>query len=74
MERRTIERVEYCLVQEQSSQAVLSPCPSPAHAAAVVGLTTIVALAVLTVAWVIPEISRRRTLYESIILTARRSL
>jgi hypothetical protein len=73
MDRRLIDGAEYCLTQEYSSQAVYSPCPEP-NAAAVVGFTTIAALAVLTVAWVIPEITRRKTQYQTVILNAKRSL
>ncbi|TVQ08170.1 MAG: hypothetical protein EA368_12395 [Leptolyngbya sp. DLM2.Bin27] len=69
----TIDGADYCLTQNLVAQAVYSPCPPPANAA-VMGLATVAVLAVLTVAWVIPEIARRRTLYESVILTARRSL
>jgi hypothetical protein len=74
MDRRLIDGAEYCLTQEYTSQAVYSPCPPPPHAAAVVGFSTIAALAVLTVAWVIPEITRRKTQYRSVIFNAKRSL
>jgi hypothetical protein len=72
--RRLIDGAEYCLTQEYTSQAVYSPCPEPPNAAAVVGFTTIAALAVLTVAWVSPEITRRKTQYRTVILNAKRSL
>jgi hypothetical protein len=73
-DRRTIDGAEYCLTQEFTSQAVYSPCPPPPNAAAVLGVGTIAALAVLTVAWVIPEITRRKTQYQTVILNAKRSL
>jgi hypothetical protein len=63
------------LAESYQSQAVYSPCPAPPpNAAAVVGFSTIAALAVLTVAWVIPEITHRKTQYRSVILNAKRSL
>jgi hypothetical protein len=72
--RRLIDGVEYCLTQEYTSQAVYSPCPPPPNAAAVVGFSTIAVVAVLAVAWVIPEITRRKTQYRTVILNAKRSL
>lgn len=72
--RRIIDRVEYCLTESYSNQAVYSPCPPPPNAAAVLGVSTIAALAVLSVAWVIPEITHRKTQYQTVILNAKRSL
>ena len=72
-DRRVIDGVQYCLVQEFSTQAVYEPCPPP-NTAAVFGVGTIAALVVLTVTLVIPEITRRRSQYESVILNAKRSL
>jgi hypothetical protein len=74
MQRQVIDGAEYCLIQEYSSQAVYGECPAPPNAAAVLGVGTIAVLAVLAVAWVIPEIDRRRTLYATVILNAKRSL
>jgi hypothetical protein len=39
-----------------------------------VGFSTIAVVAVLAVAWVIPEITRRKTQYRTVILNAKRSL
>ena len=73
-QQRQIDGAEYCLTETYSNQAVYSPCPAPPNAAAVFSLTTIAALAVVAVAWVIPAIARRRSQYQSIILNATRSL
>jgi hypothetical protein len=73
-DHRIIDGVQHCLIQEYANQAVYEPCPAPPTTAAVFGLGTIAALMVLTVAVVIPEIDRRRTQYQSVILNAKRSL
>lgn len=75
-QNQTIDGVQYCLSQEFTSQALYSPCQPPPvdEAAAVLGLGTIAILAVLTVAWVVPEIARRKTQYQTVILNAQRSL
>ena len=74
MEKRSIDGVQYCLVQEYSNQATYEPCPAPPTTAAVFGVGTIAALAVLAVTVVIPEITRRRSQYQAVILNAKRSL
>jgi hypothetical protein len=71
--QRLIDGVQYCLIQEYSNQGTYEPCPPP-NTAAVFGVGTIAALMVLAVAVVIPEITRRRSQYESVILSAKRSL
>jgi hypothetical protein len=71
--QRSIDGVQYCLIQEYSNQGTYEPCPPP-NTAAVFGVGTIAALMVLAVAVVIPEVTRRRTQYQSVISTARRSL
>ena len=72
--QRSIDGQCYQLAETYTNQAVYEPCPAPPNAAAVFGFSTIAALAVLTVVWAIPEITRRRTQYQSVILAARRSL
>ena len=72
-DRRIIDGVQYCLIQEYSNQGTYEPCPPP-NTAAVFGVGTIAALMVLAVVWVIPEITRRKTQYQSVILNAKRSL
>jgi hypothetical protein len=71
--QRSIDGVQYCLTETYSNQAVYEPCPPP-NTAAALGFSTIAALMVLAVAVVIPEITRRRSQYESAILAAKRSL
>jgi len=71
--QRSIDGVQYCLIQEYINQATYEPCPPP-NTAAALGFSTIAALMVLAVAVVIPEITRRRSQYESAILAAKRSL
>ena len=76
MQSRLIDGVEYCISQEFTSQILYTECPPPPadEAAAVLGLGTVAILAVLAVAWVAPEIARRRTQYQTVILNAQRSL
>lgn len=71
--RRSIDGVQYCLTETYANQAVYEPCPPP-NTAAVFGVGTIAALVVLAVAVVIPEIDRRRSQYQAVITSAKRSL
>jgi hypothetical protein len=72
--QRLIDGQCYQLTETYSNQAVYEPCPAPPTTAAVFGLGTAAALVVLAVAVVIPEITRRKTQYQSVILNAKRSL
>jgi hypothetical protein len=74
MDRRLIDGAEYCLTQEYSSQAVYSPCHESVNAAAVVSSITGFAVVVGVLAVLLPEIGRRRGLYQTVILNAKRSL
>jgi hypothetical protein len=71
--QRSIDGQCYQLTETYANQAVYEPCPPP-NTAAIFGFSTIAALMVLAVVWVIPEITRRRTQYQTVILHARRSL
>jgi hypothetical protein len=71
--QRLIDGVQYCLIQEYTNQATYEPCPPP-NTAAALGFSTIAALMVLAVTVVIPGITRRRTQYQTVILSAKRSL
>jgi hypothetical protein len=73
-QQRLIDGKCYQLDDTYSSQAVYSPCPEPPPTAAVVSSITGLAVVVGALAVLLPEIGRRRGLYQTVILNAKRSL
>jgi hypothetical protein len=73
-QQRLINGQCYQLAETYSSQAVYSPCPDPPPTAAVVSSISGLAVVVGALAVLLPEIGRRRGLYQAVIFNAKRSM
>ncbi len=65
-----------CVIEDYGNQVLYGPCdaPPPGQAAAVLSLSSVLALAVIGAVWLIPAIDRRRTQMETLIHRLERSL